>query len=190
MISGRLVFVNEVSAGAFSDFAENQHNWTLNDERDPDADFDEDRPSVSWTTPVGLVTFIDDTVVRCQYIEMTVSSVVDVESKVREIFSCYDREEALANVDLEQDEVCVRRDYRLVACVAGDYNHRVFELAVEGLRSSRSDIRESALIIPQYTHWVEFIPEVTRLGESDPDSTVRRIAGGISVLLEFVAELE
>ncbi|MFF3953824.1 hypothetical protein ACFYY1_11485 [Streptomyces sp. NPDC001890] len=190
MNSNRLVFTGEVSVDAFSYFASIQRSWVLNDVGDPDADVDEDRPSVAWRTPAGGVKFVDDTVIRCQYVEIIESLTGDAESKIRENFHCHDRAAAISKLDLNQSEASVRRGYRFIACLMGKYDRQVFDLAIDGLRSERDDIRESALIVPQYTHWVEFLPEVTRLSESDPSDVVRRIAGGIAVLLEFAAAVE
>ncbi|MFJ8974744.1 hypothetical protein ACIRQO_15660 [Streptomyces anulatus] len=186
----RLAFVEEVPFAAFANFADSQQRWVRDEGPKNDFDVDEDRPALTWRGPVGSVKFVNDTVIRCQYVEINASSTVGIETVVRAKFRCYNKSEALAALDLHQNEMAVRRAYRLIACLAAEFEQRVFELTLEGFRSGRSDIRESALIVPQYTNWVDFLSDVERLSEADPSDTVRRIAGGIVVLLEFVAELE
>ena len=85
----------------------------------------------------------------------------------------------------------VRRGFRLVACVAvGSCNDAVFAVTARVLRDDLPDMRDSALIVPQYTAWTQLLSEVTRLDEQDPDPSVRKITADVRFLLEVTAQLE
>lgn len=184
----RLAFVEHVSMAQFARFAE-EHGWPAVDEpEEPDGDIDEDRPTSSWRSHSGDVRFVDDTIVRCQYVD-GVSG--DVEDRIRERFACYDRGQAVVALDLDADEETVRRAFRLIAVTAsGDLDEATFDATVRGLRHDRADVRASALVVVHYTRATRFLPEVIRLDEQDPDRAVRQSAGSVRMLLEVTAQLE
>ncbi|GAB2964460.1 hypothetical protein GCM10027280_61690 [Micromonospora polyrhachis] len=187
MAGRRLVFVEETSMREFSGFAEEQ-GWSSEEVSiDLDGDIDEDRPMLRWEAASGSVCFIDDSIIRCQYVQ--VESVAD-EEQIRASFVCFDREEAVRSLDLGAGQGAVRRGFRLIACTAvGAFDDAVFATTIRGLGDDRPHVRKSALIVPQYTSWSEFLPEIIRLDEGDPDLDVRETAGGIRMLLELAAQL-
>ncbi|MGW2047768.1 hypothetical protein ACWCPF_21690 [Streptomyces sp. NPDC001858] len=186
----RLVFVGEVPSEAFARYAA-EHGWELRDpEEESDSDFDEDFLRNLWRTGEGDVCHVDDLILGCQYVELENGLATAVADDIRRGFACCSRAEAVAAVDLGRGEEEVRRAFRLLAAVAvGDFDGDVFEVSSAGMRSPRSDIRESALIVPQRTNWTQFLPDVVTLHESDESADVRQIAGGIRMALEIMARL-
>lgn len=184
----RLVFVEYVSMAEFIRFADEQGWPAVEEPDDPEDDVDEDRPTSLWRTPSGELRFVDDTIVRCQYVDGVHG---DVESAIRERFTCYDRDQAVAALDLDADEGTVRRGFRFIAVTAvGAVDEPTFETTVQGLRHDRADVRASALVVAHYTRATRFLPEVVRLDEQDPDRDVRQSAGSVRMLLEVTAQLE
>lgn len=184
----RLAFIAPVSMAQFARFAEEQ-GWPAADEpQGPEDDIDEDRPASAWRTRAGDVRFVDDTIVRCQYVDGVRG---DAEIRIRGRFACYDRGQAVVALDLDADEETVRRAFRLIAvCAAGDVDEATFDATVRGLRHARADVRASALVVAHYTRATRFLPEVIRLDEQDPDRDVRQSAGSVRMLLEVTAQIE
>ncbi|GAA3777120.1 hypothetical protein GCM10022225_76260 [Plantactinospora mayteni] len=188
MNARRLVLVERTSTQEFDRFAEDRGWQRVALSIGPDDDVDADRPSTLWRTPAGSVRFVDDTVIGCQYAEPKTN---DDEADLRAGFVCYDRDEAVMALDLDGSQEVVRRGYRFIAGAAiGDPAGGVIAATVRGLNHERSDVRESALIVPQYTSWTDFLPVIVQVDEQDPDPEVRRIAGGIRMLLETTAQMQ
>jgi hypothetical protein len=184
----RLAFVEPISMEQFARFAEEQ-GWPAGDEpEDPDGDIDEDRLTSIWRTPSGDVRFVDDTIVRVQYVD---NARGDVANRIRGRFACYNRDQAVAALDLDADEETVRRAFRLVSVTAaGVADEETFDVTVRGLRHVRADVRRSALEVAHYAPTTRFLPEVIRLAEQDPDRNVRQWAGSVRMLLEVIAQIE
>jgi len=179
----RLVFVDETSIRTFDSFAEGQ-GWER-EAADPDpVNVDADRPFTAWRTSSGRVVFTNDTVIETQYAEVGAD---DDETAIRGAFTVHNLAETVAALDPGQAENAVFHGYELIAGAAGETSRdqSVVDATTSGFADERARVRRAALLVVQYTEWTEFLPDVQRLAESDPDQNVRDMAGNMQMLLEL-----
>lgn len=179
----RLAFVLQIDPDVFALHA-HDNGWT---EVEIDENDDEDRPARLWRLPdKGEVRFVDETALQCQYVEINADSTDLIESKIKEEFTCYDRQDWVDALDLTQAEKPVCHGLRRLACTApGEVDQNVIDVATEAMRDNRENVRIAALKIPVHTRWAEFLPEVTRLAENEPSELVRGFAGNAKLILEL-----
>ncbi|SER01168.1 hypothetical protein [Actinokineospora terrae] len=178
----RLAFVLEIDPEVFAEHARD-NGW---DEAGADEE-DEDRPRQRWDAPGGRVTFVDDTVVEVQYLDIEAEPSGPVEDAVKAEFTAYDKADCLGALDLAQPRETVVRALRLLACTApGPVDNQVVEATTAALDDEREDVRVAALKVANYTRWTRLLPRVREVAESDGSDRVRRFAGNSRLLLEAV----
>lgn len=182
-VARRLAFVLQIDPDVFALHAQD-NGWT---EIEIEENDDEDLPTRLWRVPQGgEVRFVNDTAIECQYVEIDVKSIDSIENSISEEFTCYDRQDCVDILDLSQPEETVCHALRLLTCTApGEVDQQVIDATVEALRDERESVRVTAIQIPTYTRWPEFLPEVTRLAKSDPSKRVQGFAGNAKLILEL-----
>ncbi len=183
----RLAFVLQIDPGVFALHAQD-NGWV---EVEIEENHDEDRPARLWRIPDdGEVRFVDETALQCQYVEITADATDPVQAAINEEFTCYDRQDCVEVLDLSQGEDTVRHALRLLTCTApGEVDQQVIDATVEALRDARENVRVAAVQIPIYTRWTEFLPEVTRLAETDSSKRVRSFAGNAKLILQLTQRI-
>lgn len=183
----RLAFVLQIDPDVFALHAQD-NGWT---EAAIEENHDEDRPARLWRLPdSGEVRFVNETALQCQYVEITADPANPIEVAINEEFTCYDRQDCVEVLDLTQREETVCHALRLLTCTApGEVDQQVIDVTVEALQDERENVRVAAVQIPVYTRWTEFLPEVTRLAETDPSKRVRSFAGNAKLILQLTQRI-
>lgn len=183
----RLAFVLQIDPNVFALHAQD-NGWT---EVEIEENDDDDRPARLWQVPDGgEVRFVDDTGMKCQYVEIDADPTDPIEIAIKEELTCYDRQDCVEVLDLTQQEETVCHALRLLTCTApGEVDQQVIDATVEALRDERENVRVAAAKIPTSTRWTEFLPEVTRLAKTDPSKRVQGSAGNAKLILELTQRI-
>lgn len=178
----RLVFPLTMDVGIFDEIADEQ-SWPETEDDQPE---DEDAPAKVWQVPGGTLRFVDDELLKVQYVDVSADPPEPVVAVIEQQFTGYDRDYVLAALDLDKDEAEVTHAVRLLAAVTtGPFDQRVYDATVAALHDQREKVRYWALKVANYTRWPQFLDEARRLEEGDPSQTVRSFAGNTRVILEL-----
>jgi len=181
-VADRLAFVLPLPAEVFGAHAAEQ-GWRLAETDDAD----EDEVRQVWAVPGGTITFVDDTVIEVQYVELGTTQRGPVTDSLAAEFTYYTRDDCLAALDLAQPEATVCRALKLLAATApGAHDENTADRVAAALRDDRENVRVAALMVVAYTKWVEFLPQVSELETTDPSTRVRGFAGNDRMLLDAV----
>jgi hypothetical protein len=182
----RLAFAMDLDSRVFALHAQD-NGWTPGDAESAGPP-DEDRPAQQWQVPGGHLHFVDDTVIRVQYVDIAAEPAQPVEDAVKAEFTCYDKDDCLEVLNLDDPEETVCRALRLLTATApGEFDPRVLQAAQQAMRDEREEVRVTALMISVYTMWQQFVPEISRLADGDPSPRVRRFADSYRFGLQISA---
>lgn len=171
----RLVFLDQADWDDLEDVAA-AAGWD-EVELDPDAYDSENFPSRLWNHPGGTVRFVDDTVLRLQFVDIVPPS-AEAEAAIRDRFEARERDELAGLVDLDAPAERVVRSLRRLA--AGlwrtPYSEPIASLILDALDSPNDDIVGAAMSSVNRTRWTEFRPRVDELSGRTSDAWVRAAA--------------
>jgi hypothetical protein len=170
----RIVFKEPVSFQDFAQFAESQ-GWRY--EGGSEAT-DEEPEEYVWLSDDGSeLHWLNDPVLRLEYVLLIGEQPFDWETKIRIAFDSYAIEDAVREFVTAKDWEDRGLALRLVSATAPEeFNQETFDAIVAGLNEPSELVRRMAVLAVFYAQWAEFLPILNARAVTDPDDEVRRTA--------------
>ncbi len=174
----RVVLKGKAAKENFSELAYDQ-DWVI-DEIGPASD--EEPYEEVWIPEEGAPTIhlIDDPLIGIVYVDIAGRRRERLAELIRSRLDTYSRQEVIDEARSASSPDDLARAVRLAGAIApGGFDQGLFEIILRAFRSEDAQTRVAAITAAGYAEWQEFVPFIDHLAHSDPNKTVREVAGSI-----------